>query len=62
MISITDTVWYLMQESQQKVEMWRLELDSLTWTLYDTDQMPGINPRLIKRPKTCNFTLVFDEG
>ena len=61
MISITDTVWYLMQESQQKVEMWRLELDSLTWTLYDTDQMPGINPGLIKTPKTCNVTLALGE-
>ena len=40
MISVTDTVWYLMQESQQKVQMWRFELDSLMWTLYDPDQMP----------------------
>ena len=58
MISVTDTVWYLMQESQQKVQMWRFELDSLMWTLYDPDQMPGINPGLIKTPEICNASLV----
>ena len=60
-IGITDTVWYLMQESQQKVEMWRFELDSLMWTLYDPDQMPGINPGLIKKPRICDYTLVVGE-
>ena len=61
LISITDTVWYLMQESQQKVQIWRLELDSLMWTLYDPDQVPGINPGLIESSQKCNVTLVSNE-
>ena len=62
MIGTSDNVWYLMQESQKKVQMWRLELDSLMWTLYDPDQMPGINSGLNKIPGTCNVTIESDEG
>ena len=59
LIGVTDTVWYLMQENQRKVEMWRLELDSLMWTLYDPDQVPGINHALIELHKVCNRTATF---
>ena len=61
-IGTADNVWYLMQESQKKVQMWRLELDSLMWTLYDPDQMPGINSGLSKIPGTSNVTIESDEG
>ncbi|XP_065841485.1 uncharacterized protein [Oscarella lobularis] len=47
LVSISDNLWYLMQENQKKLEMWRFELDSLMWTLYDPDQMPGINQGMI---------------
>ena len=47
LVSISDTIWYLMQENQRKLDMWRVELDSLMWTLYDPDQIPGINQVMI---------------
>ena len=37
---ISDAVWYLILEEDQKVQMWRFEKNYPRWTLYDPDQGP----------------------
>ena len=40
-LRISNAVWYLiLVEDNQKVQMWRFEIDNLRWTLYDPDQIP----------------------